>query len=264
MSVRVTSATMTRHRTRSMNMHEIPIVLLFALPGLILAVVAWVVAGTCRASAEGHRGCARRAERRDRVATSEHPRADLGWSASTAAVQQIEQRERELSERQESYEIQHTDERPYDTQSGLCSRVPVRIARVTELELSESEAELIVPTAGAIRPDYRASAGRVPTARHPASIRTSRHRDANQHTLSTPDTRPAAGCLAQRADSCFNAVLPSLEGHPMNIRRSCFPCCCRPCFATGTATSRLVTCSNRPKAYRQGARRRWAVPPAHR
>lgn len=127
-----------------MNMHEILIVLLFALPGLILAVVAWVVAARA-----GRRLKATEAVLDEQKGEIELLRQSIRGLTSGAVgvdrrVQQIEQRERELSERQESYEIQHTDERPYGHAIRLVQQGASAHRLVTELELSESEAELIV------------------------------------------------------------------------------------------------------------------------
>lgn len=59
-------------------------------------------------------------------------------------VHQLEQRERALSERQENYEIQQADEQPYGRAIRLVQQGAAAGRLVSELGISESEAELIV------------------------------------------------------------------------------------------------------------------------
>jgi biopolymer transport protein ExbB/TolQ len=59
-------------------------------------------------------------------------------------VNQLEQRERALSERQENYEIQQADEQPYGRAIRLVQQGAAVGRLVAELGISESEAELIV------------------------------------------------------------------------------------------------------------------------
>jgi len=56
----------------------------------------------------------------------------------------LETREKLLSERQETYEIQQSDEQPYGHAIRLVQQGAAVSRLVDELELSESEAELIV------------------------------------------------------------------------------------------------------------------------
>lgn len=59
-------------------------------------------------------------------------------------MQRLEARERELSERQETFEIQQADDQPYGQAIRLVQQGAGAGRLVQELELSESEAELIV------------------------------------------------------------------------------------------------------------------------
>jgi hypothetical protein len=59
-------------------------------------------------------------------------------------MQRLEVREKVLSERQETYEIQQTDEQPYGRAIRLVQQGAGVGRLVDELDLSESEAQLIV------------------------------------------------------------------------------------------------------------------------
>ena len=59
-------------------------------------------------------------------------------------VHRLEQREKALSERQESFEIQQADEQPYGQAIRLVQQGAGVRRLVDELDLSESEADLIV------------------------------------------------------------------------------------------------------------------------
>ena len=59
-------------------------------------------------------------------------------------IQQLEVREKVLSERQETYEIQHSDDQPYGHAIRLVQQGAGVRRLVDELDLSESEAQLIV------------------------------------------------------------------------------------------------------------------------
>lgn len=59
-------------------------------------------------------------------------------------VQRVEARERMLSERQETFEIQQADDQPYGHAIRLVQQGAGAGRLVQELDLSESEAELIV------------------------------------------------------------------------------------------------------------------------
>ena len=71
-----------------------------------------------------------------------------GLTAGTVGMdrrmQRLETREKVLSERQETYEIQQSDEQPYGHAIRLVQQGAAVGRLVDELELSESEAELIV------------------------------------------------------------------------------------------------------------------------
>ena len=125
-------------------MSESALALVVALPGAALLLVAWL-AGI------GLNRRLRAANQRIEQLQGELDLLRQSISGLTAGavgvdrrVQQLEARERELAERQESYEIQHVDERPYGHAIRLVQQGAGAHRLVSELALSESEAELIV------------------------------------------------------------------------------------------------------------------------
>ena len=68
----------------------------------------------------------------------------LGAVGLDRRVARLEGRERVLAERQETYELQRADEQPYAQAIRLVQQGASAARLVQELELSESEADLIV------------------------------------------------------------------------------------------------------------------------
>ncbi len=131
----------------SMSMPEPGLVLLLGGVGVVLALIAWlVIAGQQRLA----RGLTQANER----AQALEQQLDLvrqsisGLTAGTVGMdrrmQRLEDRERALSERQETYEIQQADDQPYGQAIRLVQQGAGANRLVDELDLSESEAELIV------------------------------------------------------------------------------------------------------------------------
>lgn len=125
-------------------MSEVHAALLFGLVGVVLGLVAaWRLLQASR----------RQADAEARIVEL-HTQLDLvrqsisGLTAGAVGVDRrlklLEARERVLSERQETYEIQQADEQPYGHAIRLVQQGASVDRLVSELALSESEAELIV------------------------------------------------------------------------------------------------------------------------
>ena len=125
-------------------MSDLELILLFSLTAAVLAMAPWVAIATLN--------------RRLRDALDQNSelqqQIDLvrqsisGLTAGAVGVdrrmRQLAAREKVLSERQETYEIQQADEQPYGHAIRLVQQGAGAHRLVQELELSESEAELIV------------------------------------------------------------------------------------------------------------------------
>ena len=125
-------------------MSDLELILLFSLTGAVLAMAPWVAIATLN--------------RRLRDALDQNSelqqQIDLvrqsisGLTAGAVGVdrrmRQLAAREKVLSQRQETYEIQQGDEQPYGHAIRLVQQGAGAHRLVQELELSESEAELIV------------------------------------------------------------------------------------------------------------------------
>ena len=132
----------------SMNMPEPDLVLVLAGAAAVLALMAWLgIFGQRRRLA---RDLLRANERvRELEGQLELIRQSIsGLTAGTVGMdrrmQRLEDREKALSERQETYEIQQADDQPYGQAIRLVQQGAGASRLVDELELSESEAELIV------------------------------------------------------------------------------------------------------------------------
>ena len=83
-----------------------------------------------------------------------HGQSISGLTAGAIGVDRrlhrLETREQVLSERQENLEIRHTDELPYDRAIRLVQQGAGRRRLIEELDLSESEASLIVRLHGGV------------------------------------------------------------------------------------------------------------------
>ena len=125
-------------------MSDLELTLLFSLTAAVLALLAWVAVAILN--------------RRLRDALDQNSelqqQIDLvrqsisGLTAGAVGVdrrmRQLAAREKVLSQRQETYEIQQGDEQPYGHAIRLVQQGAGAHRLVQELELSESEAELIV------------------------------------------------------------------------------------------------------------------------
>ena len=125
-------------------MSELDLSLVVAVVAFFLGILAWA------GGASANRRLAAQRERADRLQRElELVRQSLsGLTAGAVGVdrrmQRLEAREKVLSERQETYENQQSDEQPYGHAIRLVQQGAGVGRLVEELDLSESEAQLIV------------------------------------------------------------------------------------------------------------------------
>lgn len=126
-------------------MSEFNLPTLLAVIAILLGLVAaWIgIAGINRRMREDRQRSAQLQRELELVRQS-----ISGLTAGTVGMdrrmRRLEAREKVLSERQETYEIQQADEQPYGHAIRLVQQGAAVSRLVDELELSESEAELIV------------------------------------------------------------------------------------------------------------------------
>ncbi len=127
-----------------MSMSELDLSLLIAIPALFFGLVAWVGAASANMRlSEAHKRAAQLKQELELVRQS-----ISGLTAGAVGVDQrmlrLETREKALSERQETYENQQSDEQPYGHAIRLVQQGAGVGRLIDELDLSESEADLIV------------------------------------------------------------------------------------------------------------------------
>jgi hypothetical protein len=125
-------------------MPELDVPSSLAIVAMLLGLVAWIrIALIQKRLREERAGFAQLQLELDLVRQS-----ISGLTAGAVGVdrrmQRLEAREKVLSERQETYEIQQSDEQPYGHAIRLVQQGAEVSRLVDELQLSESEAELIV------------------------------------------------------------------------------------------------------------------------
>lgn len=125
-------------------MSEVDLSMLLAAVALLLCLSAWIVlVGLSRRLNEARRHSAKLQQELQLVRQS-----ISGLTAGTVGMDRrmrsLEDREKVLSERQETYENQQSDEQPYGHAIRLVQQGAGVGRLVDELELSESEADLIV------------------------------------------------------------------------------------------------------------------------
>lgn len=135
-------------RATLMNMSESLLAWLPAALAILLALAAlgWVAAIVRRLGRE-RRHLREREQELDRqleLLRQSISGLTAGAVGMDRRMQRLEVRERALSERQETYEIQQADDQPYGQAIRLVQQGASANRLVDELDLSESEAELIV------------------------------------------------------------------------------------------------------------------------
>jgi biopolymer transport protein ExbB/TolQ len=125
-------------------MSELDLSLLIAIPALFFGLVAWVGAASANMRlSEAQKHAAQLQQELELVRQS-----ISGLTAGAVGMDQrmlrLEAREKALSERQETYENQQSDEQPYGHAIRLVQQGAGVGRLIDELDLSESEADLIV------------------------------------------------------------------------------------------------------------------------
>ena len=125
-------------------MSEIDPLLPLAVIALFFGVVAWsgLVSANRRLHAEHER--VKRLHQELELVRQSISGLTAGAVGMDRRMRGLEAREKELSERQETYEIQQSDEQPYGHAIRLVQQGASVRRLVDELDLSESEADLIV------------------------------------------------------------------------------------------------------------------------
>jgi hypothetical protein len=131
-------------RTGWMSMSELFPSLLNAVAMLLLSLSVWAVVAVInkRLSAERARGDD--LEQQLELVRQSIRGLTTGTVGVDRRVSRLEARERLLAERQETYEIQNSEDQPYGHAIRLVQQGAGIGRLVQELELSESEADLIV------------------------------------------------------------------------------------------------------------------------
>ena len=126
------------------NMFEVDIAMLVAAPALLLGLVAWV--GAASLNRRLAQQVARSAELQQQLDLVRQSISGLtaGAVGMDRRMKCLEVREKALSERQETYEIQQVDDQPYGHAIRLVQQGAGINRLIQELDLSESEADLIV------------------------------------------------------------------------------------------------------------------------
>ena len=125
-------------------MSELDLSLLIAIPALFFGLVAWVGAASANMRlSEAQKRAAQLQQELELVRQS-----ISGLTAGAVGMDQrmlrLEAREKALSERQETYENQQSDEQPYGHAIRLVQQGAGVGRLIDDLDLSESEADLIV------------------------------------------------------------------------------------------------------------------------
>ena len=125
-------------------MSDIDIALLVAIPALLLALIGWFAAAGVNRRLSAAQARIDELEQQLELVRQSISGLTAGAVGMDRRVHRLEQREKALSERQENFEIQQVDEQPYGQAIRLVQQGAGVGRLVSELELSESEADLIV------------------------------------------------------------------------------------------------------------------------
>jgi len=125
-------------------MSEFHPALLLAPPALLIGVFAWWAIANLHRRLQAQRARADELQQQLELVRQSISGLTAGAVGMDRRMQQLEARERQLSERQETFEIQQADEQPYGQAIRLVQQGAGAARLVEELDLGESEAELIV------------------------------------------------------------------------------------------------------------------------
>lgn len=125
-------------------MSELDPALLIAAPALLLALIAWVGAVSLNRRLTAAQARADDLQQQLELVRQSISGLTAGAVGMDRRVKLLETREKQLSERQETYENQHADDQPYSQAIRIVQQGAGVGRLVSELGLSESEADLIV------------------------------------------------------------------------------------------------------------------------
>ena len=125
-------------------MSDLELTLLFSLTAAVLALLAWVAVAILNRRLRDARDQNSELQQQIDLVRQSISGLTAGAVGVDRRMRQLAAREKVLSERQETYEIQQGDEQPYGHAIRLVQQGAGAHRLVQELELSESEAELIV------------------------------------------------------------------------------------------------------------------------
>ena len=127
-----------------MSMSELDLSLLMAIPALFFGLVAWVGAASANMRLSEARKRAAQLQQELELVRQSISGLTAGAVGMDRRMLRLEAREKALSERQETYENQQSDEQPYGHAIRLVQQGAGVGRLIDELDLSESEADLIV------------------------------------------------------------------------------------------------------------------------
>ena len=126
-------------------MSEFNLPTLLAFVAMLLGLLAaWIGIAVVNRRMHADRECFAQLQKELELVRQSISGLTAGTVGMDRRMQRLEAREKVLSERQETYEIQQSDEQPYGHAIRLVQQGAAVSRLVDELELSESEAELIV------------------------------------------------------------------------------------------------------------------------
>jgi hypothetical protein len=118
--------------------------LLLAAAASFVVVLGWVGAASANRRLSEHAAHTKQLRQELELVRQSISGLTAGAVGMDRRMQQLEVREKVLSERQETYEIQQSDEQPYGRAIRLVQQGAGVGRLVDELDLAESEAQLIV------------------------------------------------------------------------------------------------------------------------
>lgn len=125
-------------------MSDLDLTLLLAVAAFFFAALGWVGAASANRRLAEQAAHAKQLRQELELVRQSISGLTAGAVGMDRRMQQLEVREKVLSERQETYEIQQSDEQPYGRAIRLVQQGAGVGRLVDELDLGESEAQLIV------------------------------------------------------------------------------------------------------------------------
>jgi len=125
-------------------MSELDLPLLLAIPALFFGFIGWVGAASANKRLSAERAHSAQLRQELELVRQSLSGLTAGAVGMDRRMHRLETREKVLSERQETYENQQSDEQPYGHAIRLVQQGAGVGRLVDELDLSESEADLIV------------------------------------------------------------------------------------------------------------------------